>query len=61
MIIYDLYRWRFLKGVSDYFDPDLCLAKVKIDDKFKSMAFDERNNRLAVISFDRAIYYFEIP
>ncbi len=47
--------------MSDYFECDLCLAKVKIDDKFKTMAFDERNHRLAVMSFDRVLYYLDIP
>jgi len=57
----NLFRLSFLKGVSDYFECDLCLAKVKIDDKFKTMAFDERNHRLAVMSFDRVLYYLDIP
>ena len=39
-----------MKAVSDYFECDLCLAKVKVDEKTKMVAFDERNNRLAVIS-----------
>ena len=51
----------FLKVVSKYFDSELCLAKIKVDERFKSIAFDERNNRLTVMSYDRVLYFFDIP
>ena len=51
----------FLKGVSNYFETDLSLAKVKIDDKLKSIAFDEKNRRLTVMSYERVIYYIDVP
>jgi len=47
--------------VSKYFDSDLCLAKIKVDERFKEIAFDERNRRLTVMSFDRVLYFFDIP
>ena len=47
--------------MSKYFDSDLCLAKIKVDKRFKTIAFDERNRRLAVMSYDRVLYFFDIP
>jgi hypothetical protein len=54
-------RLSFMSAISDYFDTDLCLSKVKIEDKLKTVAFDAKNNRLAVMSFDRILYYIDIP
>ena len=56
-----LCRFKFLKVVSKYFDSDLCLAKIKVDERYKTIAFDERNNRLTVMSHDRVLYFFDIP
>lgn len=56
-----LYRLAFLKGVSKYFDCDLCLSKIKIDDKFKTIAFDAKNHRLSVMTYDRVVYFCDIP
>ena len=47
--------------VSKYFDSDLCLAKIKVDERLKTIAFDERKNRLTVMSYDRVLYFFDIP
>jgi hypothetical protein len=51
----------FLKSVSNYFAEDLSLAKIKIEDKLKSIAFDAKNNRLTVMSYDRVMYFIDIP
>jgi len=51
----------FLKSVSNYFAEDLSLAKIKIEDKLKSIAFDGKNNRLTVMSYDRVMYFIDIP
>jgi len=32
-----------------------------VDERIKTIAFDAKNNRLTVISYDRVIYYFDIP
>ena len=50
-----------MKVVSRYFDCDLCLAKIKVDERLKTVAFDEKNNRLTVMSHDRVLYFFDIP
>ena len=55
------FRLSFLKVVSKYFDSDLCLAKIKVDERLKTIAFDEKNNRLTVMSYDRVLYFFDIP
>ena len=51
----------FLRHVSKYFEADLCLAKIKVDEKIKTIAFDEKNHRLTVMSHDRVLYFFDIP
>ena len=51
----------FLKSVTKYFDNDLCLSKIKIDDKVKTISFDEKNKRLAIMSYDRVMYYLDLP
>lgn len=51
----------FLKSVTKFFDNDLCLTKIKVDDKNKTIAFDEKNKRLAVMSYDRVMYYIDLP
>ena len=56
-----VFRLSFLKVVSKYFDSDLCLAKIKVDERLKTIAFDEKNNRLTVMSYDRVLYFFDIP
>ena len=55
------YRLSVLKVMFKYFDSDLCLAKIKVDERFKTIAFDERNRRLTVMSQDRVLYFFDIP
>jgi len=52
---------KFLKVVSNYFESDLCLAKIKVEERAKTIAFDEKNNRLTVMSYDRVLYFFDIP
>lgn len=56
-----IYRLSFMKVVSKYFDVDLCLAKIKVEEPFKTIAFDVKNHRLTVMSNDRVLYFFDIP
>jgi hypothetical protein len=37
------------------------MAKIKIDDKLKTIAFDDKNKRLAIMSYDRVMYYIDLP
>lgn len=50
-----------MKFVSNFFEADLCLAKIKVEEKLKTIAFDEKNNSLTVMSNDRVLYFFKIP
>jgi hypothetical protein len=50
-----------LSGITKFFDNDLCLSKIKIDDKVKTIAFDDKNRRLAIMSYDRVMYYLDLP
>ena len=60
-IVLSIFRLGFLKVVMKYFDNDLCLAKIKVEERVKTIAFDEKNNRLTVMSNDRVMYFFDIP
>lgn len=55
------YSLSFMKIVSKYFDCDLCLAKIKVEEPLKTIAFDVKNHRLTVMSYDRVLYFFDIP
>lgn len=56
-----MFSLGFLKSVFKYLDNDLCMAKIKIDDKLKTIAFDDKNKRLAIMSYDRVMYYIDLP
>ena len=56
-----IYRLSFLKFASKYFETELCMAKIKVDERIKKIAFDAKNNRLTVMSYDRVLYFFDIP
>ena len=37
------------------------MAKIKVDERIKKIAFDAKNDRLTVMSYDRVLYFFDIP
>lgn len=51
----------FMKVLNKYWDSDLCLTKIKVNEKFKSVAFDVKNGRLAIVTNDRTIYFVDLP
>lgn len=53
--------FQFLKVVNKYWDSDLCLSKVKVNEKLKTIGFDIKNDRLSIVTYDRTIYYVDIP
>jgi len=55
------FRLTFMKVLNKYWDSDLCLTKIKVNEKFKSIGFDAKNNRLAIVTHDRTIYFVDIP
>lgn len=48
-----VYRFSFMKVVNKYWDSDLCLTKVKVEEGAKTIGFDAKNNRLAIVTYDR--------
>ena len=57
----NMFRFTFMKVLNKYWDSDLCLTKIKVNEKFKSIGFDTKNNRLAIVTHDRTIYFVDIP
>ena len=51
----------FMKVVANFFDSDSCIAKIKVEEQAKVIAFDEKNKRLTVMTHDRILYFFDIP
>jgi len=50
-----------MKVLNKYFDSDLCLTKIKVNEKLKTIGFDVKNHRLAIVTHDRTIYFVDIP
>ena len=50
-----------MKVLNKYWDSDLCLTKVKVGEKLKTLGFDTKNSRLSVVTYDRTIYFVDIP
>jgi hypothetical protein len=50
-----------MKVINKYWDSELCLTKIKINEKEKQIGFDAKNGRLAIVTFDRKIYFVDIP
>lgn len=50
-----------MKLFAKYFNSEWSCSKIKIDEKLKSIAFDAKNHRLTIITYDRVIYYVDIP
>jgi hypothetical protein len=56
-----LFRLSVVKFLNKYFDHDLCLTKIKINEKIKQIGFDSKNGRMAIVTTDRTIYFVDIP
>lgn len=50
-----------MKVVAKYFDSEWCVSKIKIDEKLKTVGFDVKNHKLIIMTFDRILYYMDIP
>lgn len=50
-----------MKVLNKYWDSELCLSKIKVNEKFKQVGFDVKNNRLSIVTYDRVIYFVDIP
>ena len=54
-------RFAFMKVLSKYFDSEWSVSKIKVDEKLKTVGFDVKNHRLIIMTFDRILYYVDIP
>ena len=54
-------RVQFMKVINKYWDSDLCLTKIKINDKYKVIGFDSKNRRLSIVTAERTIYFVDLP
>lgn len=50
-----------MKVVNKYWDSDLFLSKIKVNEEKKTIGFDIKNNRLAIVTNDRTIYFVDLP
>ncbi len=50
-----------MKVLNKYWDSDLCLTKIKINEKMKTIGFDSKNERLTIVTYDRVIYFVDLP
>ena len=54
-------RMKFLGVISKYFNSEWSVSKIKISEDLKTVAFDTKNNRVTVITYNRLIFSFPIP
>lgn len=50
-----------MKFFTKYFNSEWSVSKIKIDEKLKTVGFDVKNHRLIIVTYDRIIYYVDIP
>lgn len=50
-----------MKMINKYWDSDLCLTKVKVNEQMKAVGFDQKNRRLSIVTYDRNIYFVNLP
>lgn len=50
-----------MKIFTKYFNSEWSVSKIKIDEKLKTVGFDVKNHRLIIITYDRVLYYVDIP
>lgn len=50
-----------MKFITKYFNSEWSATKIKIEEKLKTVGFDAKNHRLIIITYDRLLYYVDIP
>jgi hypothetical protein len=50
-----------MKFITKYFNSEWSAAKIKIEEKLKTVGFDVKNHRLIIMTHDRVLYYVDIP
>jgi hypothetical protein len=51
----------WMSFLDKYWESDLCLTKIKVNEQMKEIAFDVKNNKLVIATADRTIYFADIP
>ncbi len=50
-----------MKVLNKYFGSEWSVSKIKIPERLKTVAFDSKNHKLTIITYDRVIYNVPIP
>jgi hypothetical protein len=50
-----------MKFFNKYFNSEWSATKIKVEEKFKTVAFDVKNHKLVIMTHDRILYYMDIP
>lgn len=50
-----------MKVFNKYWDSDMCMAKIKVNEKLKTIGFDVKNDKLTIVTHDRTIYFVDLP
>ena len=61
MRLHNLCSMSWMKVLNKYWDSDLCLSKIKLDAEAKTIGFDSKNGRLTIVTYDRTIFFVDIP
>jgi hypothetical protein len=61
ILLLNYYRLQFMKFITKYFNSEWSVSKIKIDEKLKTVGFDVKNHRMIIVTYDRILYYVDIP
>ena len=50
-----------MKVLTKYFDSEWSVSKIKVEEKLKTVGFDVKNHRLIIMTYDRSLYFVDIP
>ena len=50
-----------MKVFSKYFGSEWSVSKIKVSERLKTVAFDAKNHKLTIITYDRILYNVPIP
>ena len=50
-----------MKYFGKYFNSEWSATKIKVDEKIKTVGFDQKNQKLVIVTYDRILYYVAIP
>jgi len=50
-----------MKVFNKYFDSEWSVSKIKIDEKLKTVGFDQKNHTMTIMTYERVLYNVPIP